>query len=150
LLVGVSQFGDRAAELTSAIPSLDLVQRRWPGVTHRLEERATTRATLHAAAAAGELRRFGLIHIATHGQLTSGHGGLAHLKLADDDLLADEVAQLNLGGALVVLAACEGALGERLPGEELVSLIWALLASGDGNVVASLWQLYDLMLLPIL
>jgi CHAT domain-containing protein len=50
----------------------------------------------------------------------------------------------------VVLAACEGALGETLPGEELVSLSWALLASEARDVVASLWQLYDLMVLPML
>jgi CHAT domain-containing protein len=150
LLIGVSQFAGRAAELASALPSLHLAQRLWPGITRRLEGPAVTRAALREAAAAGELRRFGLIHIATHGQLLSGRGALAHLKLADDDLLADEVAQLNLRGALVVLAACEGALGETLPGEELVSLSWALLAGGAGDVVASLWQLYDLMVLPIL
>lgn len=75
---------------------------------------------------------------------------LAHLKLADDDLLVDEVAQLRLGGALVVLAACEGALGETLPGDELVSLGWAFLAAGARDVVASLWQLFDLMILPML
>lgn len=150
LLIGVSRFEGRAAALPSALPSLDLAERIWPGVSRRLEERAVSRAALREAAATGELRRFGLIHVATHGQLVSGHGALAHLKLADDDLLADEVAQLNLSGALVVLVACEGALGETLPGEELLSLSWALLAGGASDVVASLWQLYDLMVLPIL
>lgn len=150
LLIGVSQFAGRAEELPSAIPSLDLAQRAWPGPAQRIEGLAATREALLKAAAAGELQRFGLIHVATHGQLTAGRGMLAHLKLADDDLLADEVAQLNLGGALVVLAACEGALGETLPGEELVSLSRALLAAGARDVVASLWQLYDLMVLPLL
>lgn len=150
LLVGVSAFSGRAAELPSALPSLDLAQRLWRGAAQRLEEGAATRAALREAAAAGELRQFGLLHLATHGQLTAGRGALAHLKLADDDLLADEVSQLNLGGALVVLVACEGALGETLPGEELVSLSWALLAGGARDVTASLWQLYDLMVLPIL
>jgi CHAT domain-containing protein len=49
-----------------------------------------------------------------------------------------------------VLVACEGALGETLPGEELLSLNRALLAAGARDVIASLWQLYDLMVLPIL
>jgi CHAT domain-containing protein len=150
LLIGVRSFGERAAELTSAIPSLDLVQRHWPGVVRRMEDGAVTRENLRLAAAAGELQNYGLIHLATHGQQVPGHGIMAHLKLADDDLLVDEVAQMHLGGALVVLVACEGALGETLPGEELLSLNRALLAAGARDVIASLWQLYDLMLLPIL
>jgi tetratricopeptide (TPR) repeat protein len=150
LLIGVSQFGERAVALPSAIPSLDLVQRHWPGAVRRIEDRAVTRAQLRAAAEAGELQRYGLMHMATHGQQVPGRGVLAHLKLVDDDLLVDEVADLRLGGALVVLAACEGAMGETLPGEELLSLNRALLAAGARDVIASLWQLYDLMVLPLL
>jgi CHAT domain-containing protein len=150
LLVGVGQFGGRAADLPSAIPSLDLAARYWPGATRRLENRAVTRAALRMLGADGGVRPFGLVHLATHGQLSGGRGALAHLKLADDDLFADELAQLQLSGALVVLAACEGALGETLPGEEQVSLGWALLAGGARDVVASLWQLYDLTTLQIL
>lgn len=150
LLIGMSQFAGRAADLPSAIPSLDLVERYWPGHTQRLEGSAVTRTALLDAMATGQLSSFGLIHLATHGQLTSGLGLLAHLKLADDDLLADEVAQLGLAGALVVLVACEGALGELLPGEELLSLNRAFLAAGARDVVASLWELYDLTILPIL
>ena len=150
LLIGVSQFGDRANALPSAIPSLDLVQRHWPGAVHRMEDETVTRAEIRAAAEAGDLQRYGLIHMATHGQQTAGRGLLAHLKLADDDLLVDEVADLRLGGALVVLVACEGAAGETMPGEELLSLNRALLAAGAHDVIASLWQLYDLMVLPLL
>ena len=150
LLIGISQFAERAAALPSARPSLDVAQRYWAGAVHRMEEGAVTRATLRAAMTASKGQPYGLIHLATHGQLTGGHGMLAHLKLADDDLLADEVAQLHLAGSLVVLVACEGARGETLPGEEVLSLNWALLAAGARDVIASLWQLYDLMILPML
>ncbi|MEI8165893.1 MAG: CHAT domain-containing protein, partial [Chloroflexales bacterium] len=138
LLIGVSQFGGRAESLPSAIPSLDLAQRHWAGEVTRLEDAEVTREKLRSAAATGALQHYGLIHLATHGQLLGGHGMLAHLKLADDDLLADEVAQLRLGGCLVLLVACEGARGETLPGEEVLSLSWALLAAGARDVVASL------------
>lgn len=150
LLVGVGQFGERAEPLPSAIPSLDLAERHWPGAVRRLEDAAATREALRAMAAVGELRPYRLIHLATHGQLTSGRGVLAHLKLADDDLLVDEVTQLQLDGALAVLVACEGARGEELPGDELLSLTWGLLAGGASDVIASLWQLYDLQVLPML
>ena len=150
LLIGVSQFEERAAALPSAIPSLDLVQRHWPGAVTRMEEQEVTRGGLRAVAEAGDLQRYGLVHLATHGQLVAGRGLLAHLKLADEDLLVDEVADLRLDCALVVLAACEGAMGETLPGEELLSLNRALLVAGARDVIASLWQLYDLMVLPLL
>ncbi|NTV65375.1 MAG: CHAT domain-containing protein, partial [Oscillochloris sp.] len=100
--------------------------------------------------ASAQGRRYGLVHIATHGQLVAGAGLLAHLKLFDDDLLVDEVADLRLDGALVVLATCDGAIGETLPGEDLLSLNRSLLAAGAHDVIASLWQLYDLMVIPLL
>ncbi len=150
LLLGVNHFGERAPGLPSALPSLDLAQRHWPGNVQRLVNEEATRARLREAAVTGELQRYGLVHVATHGQLMTDMGILAHLKLADDDLLVDEVAQLRFGGALVILVACEGALGETLPGEEHISLTWALLAAGARDVIASLWKLYDLTVLPLL
>lgn len=109
-----------------------------------------SRAALLAAAAAGDLQRYRLIQFSLHGQQYAGHGMLAHLKLSDDDLLVDEVAQLRLGGALVVLAACEGASEEYLPGEEVLSLNRAFLAAGAQDVIASMWPLYDATILPML
>ncbi len=110
----------------------------------RLESAQATRQALNALAASGELRQYQLIHIASHAQLSAAHGLLGHIKLADDDLLVDEVLRLGLGGALVVLAACEGAAGEVLPGDEVLGIGRALLAAGAATVVASLWPIYDL------
>lgn len=76
------------------------------------------------------MRRYGLIHVATHGQLVTTSGLFAHLKLADDDLRYDDIVHIGLAGALVVLAACEGAAAEVLPGEEVLSLSRAFLAAG--------------------
>jgi tetratricopeptide (TPR) repeat protein len=143
LLVALTDFGERAEALPYALQANDLVAAHYAGTVDRLEQAAATRTALLAAAQSGALHAYKLIHITTHGQLINGQGMLAHLKLADDDLLADEVSQLRLGGALVVLVACDGALGETLPGDEVVSLNWAFLAAGARDVVASLWPLYD-------
>ena len=62
----------------------------------------------------------------------------------------DEVARLRLGGALVVLAACDSAWSDVLPGEEVVSLGRAFLATGARDVVASLWPVYDNAVLGLL
>lgn len=43
----------------------------------------------------------------------------------------------------MVLAACEGATVEALPGEEVLSLSRALLIAGACDVIASIWQLFD-------
>ncbi|NTU84708.1 MAG: CHAT domain-containing protein, partial [Chloroflexales bacterium] len=143
LLIGVSAFGARAPELQGVRATLELVEQRWPGRVARLEDGQARVGALRDLAARGELRSYALLHVATHGQLVATSGLLAHLKLADDDLRYDEIARLNLAGPLVVLAACEGAAGEVLPGEEILSLSRAFLAAGARDVIASEWQLYD-------
>ncbi|MBP1466679.1 CHAT domain-containing protein [Candidatus Chloroploca sp. M-50] len=143
LLVGVSEFGERAKALPGVGLTLDLVAERWQGPTERWENEAATREHLLRAAAEGTLRQFGLIHFAMHGQVYASKGLLAHLKLWDADLQADEAMRLQLDGALVVLSACETMVSEVLPGEEVLNLGRAFLASGARDVIASLWQLYD-------
>ncbi len=146
--LGCSQFGDRADDLPSVRHSLDLIDRCWPGTVTRHEE--ATRQEVLDRAQRGELQNYGLLHIATHGQLLAAQGLLAHLKLADDDLFYADIAGLKLAGSLVVLAACDGAAGEVLLGEEVVSLSRAWLVAGARDVIASQWQLYDNALLHIL
>ncbi|MFO0820718.1 MAG: CHAT domain-containing tetratricopeptide repeat protein [Pirellulales bacterium] len=93
----------------------------------------------------------------THGDLHSGL--LSGIALAganrdeaqegginDDDgiLRAIEVAQMDLGAAeLVVLSACETALGEAVAGEGLLGLQRAFQVAGARTVVASLWKVDD-------
>lgn len=150
LLIGCSRFGGRAPDLPGTRSITARLQEIWPGRVTRMEDEAATCSVLLACAANGELRKYGLLQIATHGQLFAARGLLAHLKLADEDLLYDDVSRLNLNGALVVLVACEGASGEVLPGEELLNLSRALLAAGARDVIASLWQLYEKAVLSIL
>jgi len=141
--IGVAEFGERAPSLPGVRASLDALVRHWPGPVSLLEGAAVQVEALLREAAAGHLRAYGLIHVASHGQIVPASGLYAHLKLSDGDLHYDEVARLNLAGALVVLAACEGAAVETLPGEEVLSLSRALLIAGARDVVASIWQLFD-------
>lgn len=144
LLLGCNQFAGRAPNLPGVVTELDLVERMWPGSITRLENETATRAVLLDLAASGALHQYQLLHLATHAQLFATKGVLAHLKLWDEDLLLDEVVRLNLAGALVILDVCEGALGEVLPGDELLSLSRAFLAAGARDVVASLWSVPDI------
>lgn len=143
LLVGVSKFDGRVPDLNGVRLTLDLVADRWPGAVTRLEEQEVQAADLLERAARGDLQQYGLLHICTHGKLNTASGLLAHLKLSTEDLFYDEITQLRLEGALVVLAACEGAAGEWLHGEEILSLSRAFLIAGARDVIASEWQLHD-------
>jgi CHAT domain-containing protein len=44
---------------------------------------------------------------------------------------------------LVVLSACQTALGEEVDGEGLIDLTWGFLYAGAKTVVASLWKVND-------
>jgi CHAT domain-containing protein len=54
-----------------------------------------------------------------------------------------ELYKLKLNADLVVLSACQTALGEQVRGEGLISLTRPFMYSGVPRVVASLWQVPD-------
>lgn len=143
LLLGCSQFGEREQPLAHMRQELDLVAQHWPGPVTRWEDMNATRQAMRTAMSAGQLRRYRLLHLTSHAQLVASRGVLAHVKLWDDDLLHDEITGLGLEEALVVLAVCDGAASEVLPGDEVLSLSHAFIAGGAHTVVASLWPFYD-------
>lgn len=143
LLVGCDSFGDRAPALPGVSAELMAVAERWPGASEQIRDSQASRAAVIERSASGELAHYSLLHFATHAQMLPARGLIAHLKLADGDLLLPEIAGLRLGGGLVVLSACEGATPDALPGEEILSLSWAFLVAGAVGVLASLWRIDD-------
>lgn len=107
-------------------------------------------ATESALMATPELSRARVLHFAVHGLLNEARPDYSGLVLSreardlDDGLLQSyEVRRLRLGADLVVLSACETALGQAVQGEGLVGLTRAFLAAGAASVVASLWRVDD-------
>jgi CHAT domain-containing protein/tetratricopeptide (TPR) repeat protein len=99
-----------------------------------------------------ELTNYRIVHFATHGLLNNRHPELSGLvfSLVDDRgrprngfLPAYEVYNLRLNADLVVLSACQTALGEEIRGEGLVGLTRAFMYAGTPRVVASLWRVPD-------
>ncbi|HXE72969.1 MAG TPA: CHAT domain-containing protein [Candidatus Nitrosotenuis sp.] len=84
-----------------------------------------------------------LVHFATHGLLDSRAPAFSSLVTADGFLSVLDVFKLRLNSQVVVLSACETALGELSRGDELVSLSRAFLSAGSRTVVASLWKVSD-------
>jgi CHAT domain-containing protein len=93
-----------------------------------------------------------VVHFATHGLFDSEHPDLSGLVLSlvdekgaprDGFLRMHEIYNLRLPADLVVLSACQTALGREIRGEGLVGLTRGFMYAGARAVVASLWQVDD-------
>jgi len=98
----------------------------------------------------GYLDSYRVIHFATHGLVDERHPERSSLALAfprdpseDGYLQASEIYRLHLNADLVVLSACETALGRMVRGEGVLGLPRAFLYAGASSVVVSLWSVSD-------
>jgi CHAT domain-containing protein/Tfp pilus assembly protein PilF len=103
-------------------------------------------------ATSGVLNRYRLVHIASHGLLNTMHPELSGIVLSLVDragraqngfLQTTDIYNLKLNADLVVLSACQTALGKEVRGEGLVGLTRAFMYAGTPRVVASLWTVPD-------
>ena len=101
---------------------------------------------------AGELRRFRIVHFATHALVNRQYPELSGivLSLVDDRgrpqdgfLRQHEIFDLNWGADLVVLSACETGLGKAAAGEGPVGLSHAFMSAGVPRLIVSLWKVDD-------
>jgi CHAT domain-containing protein len=99
-----------------------------------------------------KLQDYRIVHFATHGLMNSRDPHLSGLVFSMVDrqgrpqkgfLRADEVVNLKLGADLVVLSACQTALGKELRGEGLLGLARSFMYAGAPRVIASLWRAAD-------
>jgi len=113
-----------------------------------LEGLEATRARFLAA----PLERYRIIHIATHGLVDTQIPQLSSLVLSTRDdkgqaidgrVMAADFLSLRLNADVVVLSACDTALGRNVVGEGLIGLRYMILARGARAVVASLWPVSD-------
>ena len=91
-----------------------------------------------------------IIHLASHALVDERQLGYSALLLSrgpddreDGVLQANEIFNLRLGADLVILSACETALGKEVRGEGLVGLTRAFLYAGARSVAVSLWPVAD-------
>ncbi|HEX5714971.1 MAG TPA: CHAT domain-containing protein, partial [Thermoanaerobaculia bacterium] len=100
----------------------------------------------------GALRRFRLLHFATHGLLHPVLPERSGIVLSQVDvqgrrregfLSAPDVAGLDLPAEMVVLSACRTGLGREVRGEGLVGLTQAFFRAGARRVVVSHWSVQD-------
>ncbi len=100
----------------------------------------------------GALKRYRVLHFATHGILNSKHPELSGLVLSEFDsegkpqegfLRSYEILNLDLRAELAVLSACQTGLGAEIRGEGLVGLTHSFMYAGVPRVIVSLWSVND-------
>lgn len=105
-----------------------------------------------AVAMGAEVASARVVHFASHGLLNSRHPELSGIVLSLVDergqpengfLQTRDIYKLRLSADLVVLSACQTALGKDARGEGLLGLSRGFMYAGAPRIVASLWQVPD-------
>lgn len=98
------------------------------------------------------LANYRMLHFATHGLVDNEVPELSGIVLSmfdkqgqrqDGFLQLYEIYNLKLSADLVVLSACQTAMGKDIKGEGIVSLTRGFMHAGAPRVVASLWNVDD-------
>jgi CHAT domain-containing protein/tetratricopeptide (TPR) repeat protein len=119
-----------------------------PGDSLEALDFAASRATAMSPA----LADYRVVHFATHGLVNNRHPELSGIALSmvdeagrpqDGFLRLTDLYSLKLGADLVVLSACQTALGKEVRGEGLVGLTRGFFYAGAPRVIASLWSVRD-------
>jgi CHAT domain-containing protein/Tfp pilus assembly protein PilF len=135
--------------LPSAVPLPDAAREvaeigaNYPrGAATVLTGTAATAAALRAQAPSA-----GIIHLAAHAGLNNSDPLASFVRLGssgkdgeDGMVTALDLMSLHLRADLVVLSACETALGSTGPGEGMIGMGWALSAAGASSSMLSLWK----------
>jgi CHAT domain-containing protein len=105
-----------------------------------------------AMATDAKLSDYRIVHFATHSLINNQHPDLSGivLSLVDEQgrpqngfLRLYDLYNLKLNADLVVLSACQTALGKEIKGEGLVGLTRGFMYAGAPRVVASFWRIDD-------
>ncbi|HEY8561668.1 MAG TPA: CHAT domain-containing protein [Pyrinomonadaceae bacterium] len=100
----------------------------------------------------GNFNSYRILHFATHGFLNQQNPELSGLVLSLYDhegraqngfLRVIDLYSLDINSELVVLSACQTALGKEIDGEGIVGLTRGFMYAGAAGVVSTLWKVED-------
>lgn len=100
----------------------------------------------------GDLARYRILHIASHGLVDNERPELSSLLVSRFDATGQpregvvglpDIFNLQLSAELVVLSACKTGLGTFVRGEGLVGLTRGFMYAGASQIVVSLWSISD-------
>ena len=84
-----------------------------------------------------------ILHIAAHGMHRPDQPEFSFIELADGQLFADDLIQLDLNYELITLSGCETGRLVVKQSEEMIGLIRGALIAGAGSLVVSFWHIDD-------
>lgn len=87
--------------------------------------------------------RADIVHVAAHSVLDATRPEQTEIVLSGGSLRLRDVYKLRVEASLVVLSACQTALGKEMKREGLIGLMHAFQQAGATRVVASLWKVDD-------
>lgn len=105
-----------------------------------------------ATALSPKLGQYQIVHFSTHSLVNTVHPELSGIVLSlvdrsgqpqDGFLRLHDIYNIKLPADLVVLSACQTALGKSVKGEGLIGLTRGFMYAGAPRVVASLWKVND-------
>jgi CHAT domain-containing protein len=133
LVLGISDGG----RLTHAVQEARAVALQL-GARCALDEEATTSLLWNVGA------RSPIVHIAAHGLFRLDAPNFSHIKLADRQLSAIEVFNLDLSAcSLVTLSACETGRAVVRGVDEVIGLGRGFLYAGAASLLPTLWKVDD-------
>ncbi len=137
---GALVVGDTTSDLTFARVEAQKIAALL-GTEPILAESATKERVM-SSLAAGERKKISFsCHATFSGDDPLGSG----IKLHGNEMLtARDWLTLNVNADLVSLSACESAVSEERPGDEMMGLVRSIIFAGARSVVGSLWPVDDL------
>jgi len=123
--------------LRHAVAEASAVSDLYPSATMLGRQDAT------AAAVTRALNGATVAHLACHGRFRSDSPLFSSLELADGPLNVYELQRLSRAPELIVLSACDLAVSDPRPGDELLGFAAALIGMGSRTVIASVVPVPD-------
>ncbi|NJL88678.1 MAG: CHAT domain-containing protein [Coleofasciculaceae cyanobacterium SM2_1_6] len=146
LAMGATTFGDSGLSPLPAVSlELNAIERLWQGAKFLNET-----FTLNNLIQQRQNYSFQMIHLATHGRFSPGDRSNSFIQLWDRRLGMNQLDQLNWGNPpveLLVLSACETALGDR---DAELGFAGLAVNAGVRSTLASLWNVSDIATLGLM
>ena len=143
LAIGNPDLENPAFELPFAEHEVASIQWNFPSITLLTKDKATESWVVN------NIEKFGIIHMASHGEFNPVNPLFSAVKLSrdqntDGNLEAAEIFGLKINADVVVLSACQTGLGKVTGGDDVIGLNRAFFYAGTHTIVSSLWRVSDI------
>ncbi|RJP77839.1 MAG: CHAT domain-containing protein [Desulfobacteraceae bacterium] len=142
LAIGNPDLGDPVLDLPFAEHEVGTIPWNFPDIT------VLTKGKASEEWVSKNIGRFGIIHLASHGEFDPINPLFSAIKLSgsyafDGNLETAEIFGLRINADMVVLSACQSGLGKVTGGDDVIGLNRAFFYAGTHTVISSLWRVSD-------